>query len=156
MDAGRADFPRRTREWIREHPRGSVLRGRTPVVKQDAERNLTIPPPAVSAPLAERAVFLRCRLDAFREKLAGCAPAQDAPAFLAAMEEFLESIHVYEDKEAYAAFEKSAHLEEFRAFFAPCVPASLVSDLRAAGEDTAGPIRGSNGGGTTDRADAPR
>jgi hypothetical protein len=64
--------------------------------------------------------FQAC-LEVFRERLARCPAKEDNPEFLATMEEFLRFIGTYEDKAAYAAFEATGPLLEFRSFFAPCV-----------------------------------
>lgn len=64
--------------------------------------------------------FQAC-LEAFRERLAHCPTKEDDPGFLATMEEFLRFIGSYDDKAAYAAFETTGPLLEFRSFFAPCV-----------------------------------
>ena len=77
--------------------------------------------PGLSAPLAGRVALLRSRLAAFRQRLAHSPADPAAPEFLTAMQEFLDFIRVYDDPDAYAAFERTAELAEFRASFAPCV-----------------------------------
>ena len=68
-------------------------------------------------PLAERVALLHGRLEEFRERLA----AADTPGFLLTMREFLEFVRLYDDRDAYAAFERTPHLAQFRSFLAPRV-----------------------------------
>ena len=67
-----------------------------------------------------RAGRFRSRLECFRERLAGQWSEDDA-GFIPAMEDFLRFIAQYDDKDAYAAFERRGPLREFRSFFADCV-----------------------------------
>ncbi|HVM46684.1 MAG TPA: class I SAM-dependent methyltransferase [Candidatus Acidoferrum sp.] len=71
--------------------------------------------------LNTRVARFQSRLAEFRQRLTQCPGTEGDPAFVNTMQEFLRFIGNYDDREAYAVFEASGPLLEFRSFFAPCV-----------------------------------
>jgi hypothetical protein len=60
--------------------------------------------------LAQRVAALRSRLDSHRAQLEQAGSSSGSPAFVAAMEDFLELVRTYDDADAYAALERDGSI----------------------------------------------